>query len=58
MNKSELSDVDLVGQLIYHAHTFGEFVQETDDYKSELLQRLNDLRCEVNMCKANKKKEN
>ena len=48
MNKSELSDVDLVGQLISHAHTFGEFVQETDDYKSELL----------HMCKANKKKEN
>lgn len=37
---SELSDKDLIGQLISHAHTFGDYIAETDEYVKELLHRL------------------
>lgn len=39
----KLSNVDLVGQLISHAHTFGDFIQETKDFSDEIICRLENL---------------
>jgi hypothetical protein len=36
----KLNNIDLVGQLISHAHTFGDFVQETKDFSDEIICRL------------------
>lgn len=38
---SRLSNIDLIAQLISHAHTFGDYIQETRDFTEELLYRLN-----------------
>jgi hypothetical protein len=39
----KLNNADLVGQLISHAHTFGDFVQETKDFSDEIIRRLGNL---------------
>ena len=36
----KLSNIDLVGQLISHAHQFGDVIKETDEFAKELLKRL------------------
>jgi len=41
----KLSHMDLIGQLISHAHMFGDVVQITDDFVKELMSRL----CENDM---------
>ena len=43
MNKEEIKKLDnrnLVGQLISHAHTFGDMVKNTQDFADEILCRL------------------
>jgi len=36
----KLSNIDLVGQLISHAHQFGDVIQETNSFVKEILLRL------------------
>ncbi len=43
MTKEEIRNLDnrnLIGQLISHAHTFGDFIKETQDITDEIIRRL------------------